>query len=328
LFTLPQLVDELFFICGKNPKDYFNYIKLEILCKYFFDDATVVSAYADKQKFADEMQVKCGEPAENIISFLKESKRVYEITEPVFLKKSLHKISTYLLGSTLQVIPKLPTLNMFESMASYNRHYFKTAYAAQLFNRYATYNGSNPYLAPATLNLIPHLEFNLDAYLPVDGMISITNSLCKLATDIGVRFKFNERVTAIQTNDNRVSGVQTESRNYTSDIVISNMDIYPTYHKLLPEKSKPHRILNQPRSGLALIFYWSVKKEFPELDVHNIFFSSDYQKEFEAVSKHQTVCDDPTIYVNITSKKIKTDAPKNCENWFVLINVPPNTGQD
>ncbi len=328
LFTLPHLVDDLFQLCGKNPKDYFNYLKLDTLCKYFYEDGKEITAFADLKKFAEELDLKCGEPRESTLSFLDESKRVYEITEPVFLKHSLHKLKTYLRSTTIKAIPKLPSLHMFDTMAAYNQHHFKSKYVAQLFNRYATYNGSDPYQAPATLNLIPHLEFNLGAYLPVGGMIAIADALYELAKEMRVHFVFNERVTKILTQHNRTKGVQTNKSEYPSDIVISNMDVYPTYHKLLSDKPKPHRVLNQPRSGSALIFYWGVKREFPQLDVHNIFFSGDYKKEFEAITIQKTVGNDPTVYVNITSKKIKKDAPQNCENWFVLINVPPNTGQD
>ena len=62
--------------------------------------------------------------------------------------------------------------------------------------------------------------------------------------------------------------------------------------------------------------------------MHNIFFSKNYSKEFESIFKNKTVCTDPTIYVNITSKDVLNDAPKGCENWFVMINTPSNHGQD
>ena len=71
-----------------------------------------------------------------------------------------------------------------------------------------------------------------------------------------------------------------------------------------------------------------VKKEFPQLDLHNIFFSADYEQEFEAIFQEQTIGDDPTIYLNISSKEGEGDAPEGCENWFILINAPGNTGQD
>ena len=64
------------------------------------------------------------------------------------------------------------------------------------------------------------------------------------------------------------------------------------------------------------------------MDLHNIFFSKDYQKEFEHIFEKQSVYDDPTIYLNISSKDAPKDAPKGCENWFVMINSPNDSGQD
>ncbi|MDG2444252.1 MAG: phytoene desaturase, partial [Flavobacteriaceae bacterium] len=102
----------------------------------------------------------------------------------------------------------------------------------------------------------------------------------------------------------------------------------PTYRTLLKDQKSPEKTLRQPRSSSALIFYWGIRKEFPSLDLHNIFFSEDYNQEFKYIFKKQQVYNDPTVYVNITSKENKSDAPKGCENWFVMVNVPSNTGQD
>jgi phytoene dehydrogenase-like protein len=106
------------------------------------------------------------------------------------------------------------------------------------------------------------------------------------------------------------------------------MDVYHTYRKLLPQFKAPEKTLLQERSSSALIFYWGIKKEFNELDLHNIFFAKEYEKEFECLFKTKTLHKDPTVYINITSKYCKEDAPSGCENWFVMINVPANSGQD
>ncbi len=106
------------------------------------------------------------------------------------------------------------------------------------------------------------------------------------------------------------------------------MDIYPTYKKLLPELKHPEKTLQQERSSSALIFYWGIRETFPELDLHNIFFSDDYRQEFKTIFEERQITDDPTIYINITSKDIPSDAPKGHENWFVMINAPGDYGQD
>jgi phytoene dehydrogenase-like protein len=106
------------------------------------------------------------------------------------------------------------------------------------------------------------------------------------------------------------------------------MDIYFTYHKLLPKIKKPKRTLSQERSSSAIIFYWGIKKEFPELDLHNILFTENYKEEFDAIFEQKNLCEDPTVYINISSKLAKEDAPEGSENWFVMVNAPSNSGQD
>ena len=153
-------------------------------------------------------------------------------------------------------------------------------------------------------------------------------SLFRLAKDIGVGFHFNTKVEKILTSKKRAIGIQTEEQTIPADIVVSNSDVVPTYRHLLKAHEAPEKILRQPRSSSALIFYWGITKEFPELDLHNIFFSKDYKTEFDHIFNKQDVYNDPTIYINITSKDEPQDAPKGCENWFTMVNVPSNTGQD
>jgi phytoene dehydrogenase-like protein len=88
------------------------------------------------------------------------------------------------------------------------------------------------------LNIIPHLEFGLGAYLPKGGMHEITNSLVKLAKEIGVEFHFNQEVTAIETEKNLVKSVTTISDNYAADIIVCNADIHTVYDKLIPSGKK------------------------------------------------------------------------------------------
>ncbi|MFC5410041.1 1-hydroxycarotenoid 3,4-desaturase CrtD [Larkinella bovis] len=335
LFTLPQLVDELFQLAGRDPKPYFDYIRLDETCRYFWDDGTRLTAWADRQAFAREVETVLGESASHLVAHLEDSATKYRITEKLFLHRSLHKLSTWCNRDALFGYLNLPKLEVFKTMNRANEQRFQHPKLVQLFNRYATYNGSDPYQTPATLNIIPHLEYNIGAFFPKDGMIGITNSLVQLAKDLGVRFHFNTRVTELRTTGNRVVGVVTQTNGQDAspaplpyDLVISNMDIVSTFRRLLPNARQPERILRQPKSSSGLIFYWGISQTFPELGLHNIFFSQDYRAEFDAMFRQQTLSDDPTVYLNITSKHKPDDAPANGENWFLLINAPNNSGQD
>ena len=328
LFTLPQEVDKLFELAGEDPGPYFSYVKLDLLCRYFFGDGTILNAYSEPVKFAKELEEKTGESADHILQFLGRSEQLYGITSHVFLERSLHKLSTYLRKDTLKSVLQLHKLDAFRTMHKANSAYFSHKKLVQLFDRYATYNGSDPYQAPATLNVISHLEHNLGAYFPNGGMYTIINALEKLARKIGVEFFLNSPVERILVENKCVSGIETKGKNYPASLVVSNMDIVPTYRKLLPNEKAPEKILKQPRSSSALIFFWGMNREFPELDLHNIFFSEDYKEEFAHIWEKGSIGSDPTVYLYISSKLNPQDAAIGGENWFCMINVPPDTGQD
>jgi phytoene desaturase len=178
------------------------------------------------------------------------------------------------------------------------------------------------------LSLIPHLEMNEGTYYPAGGMISITNALYKLALKKGVHFLFDTPVKKIIHADGKITGVVANEITYTADLVVSNQDVYFTYKHLLKNEAQAQKVLKQERSSSALIFYWGVGKSFPDLGLHNIFFSSNYHDEFDHIFKTGTVSNDPTVYINITSKMEETMAPAGKENWFVMVNVPANSGQN
>ena len=328
LFTMPSLVEELFELVDKNPKDHFQYEKLEIVCKYFFEDGIIINAYADSEKYISELEDKLEINGDLVKRHFQKSAEIYDITAKIFMESSLHKRSTFLNIDTFKAALKLPKINAHLTMNAYNEKMLKNEKLVQLFNRYATYNGSDPYQAPATLNIIPHLEQGIGAFFPKGGMHSITKSLFELAKSLGVEFLFNEMVNKILVEDKKAVGIETNKEQCFADYMVSNMDVYHTYKKLLPTKKHPNKILNQEKSSSALIFYWGIKSIFPELELHNIFFSKSYRKEFEYIFQKKDIFNDPTVYLNISSKHNCSDAPDNCENWFVMINVPNNSGQD
>jgi len=197
----------------------------------------------------------------------------------------------------------------------------------QLLDRFATYNGSNPYKAPGLLSMIPHFEHGIGAYYPKGGMVAITNSIFDLAKSLGVVFHFSSPVDEILVVGKKIRGIKSMGVDHSFDKVVSNMDVFYTYKKLLPNIKPPTKKLKQERSTSALIFYWGINKIFPALDLHNIFFTNDYKLEFDLLEKGE-VSEDPTVYVNISSKYSRQDAPDGMENWFVMINVPYNKDQN
>ncbi|MGF1534760.1 MAG: 1-hydroxycarotenoid 3,4-desaturase CrtD [Bernardetiaceae bacterium] len=328
LFTLPELVEELFVEAGATPT--LPYSQLERITQYFWEDGTQLYAYAEPDHFVEELAQKLNEDAHALRIFLRQSAELYDLTADLFLHRSLHKASTYLNAKALRGILNVHKLDAFRTMHRANARRFRNPKTVQLFDRYATYNGSDPYQAPATLNIIAHLEHNLGAFFPDQGMYAIVRSLQGLAESLGVDFQFGQAVDEIllHPGSRQVSGLRLGKERLSFDRVISNMDIVNTYQKLLPDAAHPKHLLRQPKSSSGLIFYWAIRGTFPELDLHNIFFAQDYAQEFGQLFRENGISDDPTVYLFVSQKHCPQDAPKGHENWFVMINTPPDTGQD
>ena len=328
LFTLPYLVDELFELFGEKAADSFTYKRKNRVCHYFWEDGTRFQAPADIEEFIAAASKTFSVEPNALGRYLDRNRKKYQLTHKLFLEKSLHRWDTYLSNETLKAISQLSTLDLFSSLDRCNRRYWDDPKLNQLFNRYATYNGSSPYKTPGIMSLIPYLEMELGTYYPKGGMHEITHSLWKLAERKGVNFYFGHKVDKILVQNELAKGLMIGGQKIEGDLVITNMDVHPTYRKLLADQPAPEKTLKQERSSSALIFYWGVNARFKELDLHNIFFSENYKGEFKALFEDKTLFPDPTVYINITSKEEPNDAPEGGENWFVMINAPGDYGQN
>lgn len=327
VFTGPEYIKELFDLCGEDFSR-FEYDKLEDSFTYFFPDGQHFTLPAKEEELIATFQRELGEDPKLVRKYLKKSGENYTAIAPLFIETSLHRWRGLMNKKLIKALSRLSKYKLNSTMHQENVSTFKNPKTVQIFNRYATYNGSDPYKTPAMLNMIQHLEMNEGVYLPKKGMVNIAHTLRGLAERQGVEFRFLEKVEKINLDNNTVYGVTTALGSYEAEVVLSNMDVAFTYEKLMPEADRPVKTLKQEKSSSAMVFYWGIRKQFRELGVHNMFFSSDYAKEFKALFDDFTLQEDPSIYINITSKAIPSDAPSDGENWFVMINVTINKGQD
>jgi len=327
LFTQPQNIEELFTLAGEPIENYFTYRQVSVACKYFYENGRSITAYSDIKAFDTELVTRCSEKPGALQRYLGKAQKAYRNIATVFLNYSLHQFKTWWHKRILGALGTVKPSYLFSTLDKYNRSNFQSPEAVQLFNRYATYNGSNPFKAPGMLSLIPHLEMNEGVFYPQGGMISITRALFRLAEKKGVKFHFNSKVERIHHDHGKVAGITVNGQQLQADIVISNVDVYFTYAHLLQDGKKAARVLRQERSSSAFIFYWGINRSFPQLHLHNIFFSSNYAREFEGIFETHTLYADPTVYVNVTSKMEDGQAPAGQENWFVMINVPAGYGK-
>jgi len=330
LLTMPNVLKELFDECGESLSDYFHLKKLDVICKYFYPDGTIINAFSDINQFGKEIEKSTHDKQKNLKNYLSYCKTIYDLTAGLFLYKSPQQASTYLSMKAVRTLFQIKSIDPFRTVHQANSLFFRDKKLIQLFDRYATYNGSNPYLAPATLNIIPHVEYTMGSYIPQDGIFSISKELKRLAEKKGVNFYFSSKVEKIETKNNSVKSILLEGKSLPYEIILSNSDILTTYNNLIDADSKKitDKFKRHDLSTSAMVFYWGVKGNHQQLEIHNILFSEDYKNEFDDLFTSKVIHSDPTIYIYISSKYKPSDAPKDCENWFVMINTPPNINQN
>ena len=318
LLTMRHVLEEVFQFCGRRLEDYLEIVACEPICRYFWTDGTIFDASQNLEKTESEIEKLEPRDVENFRKYLADSKQKYEIAARTFLARSLNDLPKLL---TRENLPDLLKISTSKTLDRHNAKYFQSEKLRQLFNRFATYNGSSPFQTPATFALIPYVEFGLGAWYVKGGMSRIPQALARLARALGIKILTDREVEKINVENKKAVGVKIkDGETMVSDFVVSNADAIETYRNLLPPENKKFQNREPSCSGFVLLI--GTRRKFPQLAHHNIFFSDDYQAEFDAIFKSKRPAPNPTIYVCAASVTDRTQSPEGCENLFVLVNAP------
>ncbi len=329
LVTMPFVIRGLFEDVGERMEDYLTLRPLDVLCDYYYTDGTRLRAYADPDRFAAEIEAATTGTEMQLRRYLDYCRRIYSLTAELFLFRSIHEWRSLFRLSAFATLLRLPAIDALRPMRAAVDSFFTDPKLRQLFSRYATYNGSDPFRAPATLNIIAHVEYSLGAMYCVGGMVSLPRAVARLAAAKGVRIVTGAAVERIVLDGRTVTGLTVDGAFVPFDRVLSNADVRRTYETLLGDTStaSSRRQKRLEPSSSALVFYWGLRRRTP-FGIHSILFSREYEREFGQLFTGKQCPDDPTVYVYISSKFSADDAPEGCENLFVMINAPHDAGQD
>lgn len=323
LLTMPFVLDELFADAGYRREELLTLLPIEPMCRYFFADGSQIDASSDRTAMNRAIAALAPRDAGAFDRFMAYSRRIYDVTAEIFLRTPIHEWSRVLKLRHLPTLMALPSIDPMRTVHGGVSRFFRDERLVQLFDRYATYNGSNPYQAPATLNIIPWVEYGLGGYYIQGGMYRLVDALEKVARELGVHIHLGQPVERIVTEKHRIRGVQVNGKLVEAAQVLCNADVVTAFNELLPDYPRQRRHLNRLEPSLSgMIFLWGIQKEHPDLLHHNIFFSRNYRREFDQIFRELRAPDDPTVYVAITSRAGSDDAPPGGENWFVLVNMP------
>jgi len=323
LLTMDFVVDDLFNFAGYDRNDFLDFSVVDPICRYFFPDGSILDASSGREKMVKSIDNMAEGEGQNYIEFLNYCKQIYDLTADIFLFTPIHEIKKLIAHGDIKTLFQLYKIDPFRSVHKSVSSFFNDKRLIQLFDRYATYNGSNPFKAPATLNIISYVEYGLGGYYIRGGMYRLVNALERIANDLHVKIRKSLKVDKILWDKKQVNGVMVNGKRIFSDYILCGADVVVAHDLLIDGLPSQRKKLNKQEPSISgIVFLLGVGKKNPELKHHNIIFSSDYEKEFKQIFDEKRPPDDPTIYISITSKADPEHAPKHGENWFVLLNMP------
>jgi phytoene desaturase len=232
-------------------------------------------------------------------AYLAEVKRLYETAEEQFFYRLFSSPRDYVSPSLFKALCAVRPL---ETMNYFHARYFPNEYVRMAFNRYATYIGSSPYVSPATFALIGHLELNDGVYYVEGGNTKIAEGFAHFFKKLGGRILNNTEVKQIFTKEKKAKGVLLQNEEIIEgEKVIVNGDLLSSYERLLPEEERPsykdRKIASYEPSVSAFVMMVALKGRRKNFVHHQVYFSENYQREFEDIFVHKKLPEDPTIYI-------------------------------
>jgi len=321
ILTLPHVFQRLFEASDKRMSDYIPLRTIRPHWRNFFEDGKVIDLYPEPEKMDAEAR-KAGENPRNVRRFLEYSEKLYDLVDAGYFQQGLDTSRDFSKFYGLRAFPKF---DLFRTMHGGVRRRLKTRYMRDIFDYFIKYVGSSAYHAPAFMNCLPTIQFKYDLWYVAGGLYNIAKGLGRLLTELQVPVHLNSEVTRIQTQGARVTGIVTaDQADHPADVVVSNMEVIPSYRRLLDAdpafvRKLEHRY--EPACS-GLILDLGLDCEYPQLAHHNFFFSGNQRQHFNTVFRKRQLPDDPTIYLVAASRTDPTVAPRGCDCLKILPHIP------
>lgn len=336
VFTMRWVLDAVFAAAGARLEDRLRLTPLSVLARHAWrgrsddgSDSPRLDLFADRARSVDAVAAFAG-PAEarRFEVFCDEAKRLYDTLEGPYIRSQRPGFARMVADLGPRGLAVLASLGPMATLAGRLSRHFRDPRLQQLFGRYATYTGSSPGLAPATLSLIAQVE--LDGVWRVDGgMHAVARALADLAVEQGARLHVGRRVDALRVRDDRVDGVVlADGERLDADTVVFNGDVDALAGGRLGDGARPAAAPVARRDRSLSAVTWSMhcaSAGFP-LTMHNVFFDDDYASEFADIFGHGRLPRRGTVYVCAQDRgddaSLLVRRPGDTERLLALVNAP------
>jgi len=324
VFTMRWVFEALFADAGASLDGRLSLRKADLLARHAWRQGGRLDLFAERARSAEAIGDFAGaKAARGYLDFCKRSAAIFETLNDTFMEAQRpspiglsRRVGFHRLPALLQTSP-------YRSMWSALGQYFQDPRLRQLFGRYATYCGSSPFAAPATLMLVAHVEQE-GVWLVEGGMHEVARALLRLAEEKGVTTRFGTEVAGIETDGGKVSAVVTnDGERIACDALVFNGDVAALKQGLLGTPARRALAATEAAKRSLSAVTWCLSGRAEGLDpaFHTVFFAEDYRREFAAIFEEAAICESPTVYLCAQDRggKGAGGAP---EAFFFLINAP------
>jgi phytoene desaturase len=329
VITAPWLIEELFRLAGRDPKDYLDLRPLDPFYRIFFPDRSSFEYTGDPGRMRDEIRRTSAFPDDS-----QGYNRLAELTHKIF-DKGFTELATKPFqhpGEMARIVPDMLRLQSYRSVYGLVSRYVKDERLRQVFSFHPLLVGGNPLDTTSIYTLIQHLEREWGVWFAMGGTGAIVDALATLLGELGGRLRTEAKVRHILVDDGRASAVQLESGEIIpANIVVSNADVTTTWNLLIPRtvsRGIQTRRLDRMRYSMSLVvIYFGTNRTYRDapdnqLAHHNIILGPRYEELLRDIFDRKLLADDFSLYLHMPTKTDPSLAPPGCEAFYVLSPVP------
>lgn len=322
VLTLPDVFDEVLRAAGTSLAAEVELVRPDPAFRYRWRDGAALDVFVELDRTLASVRGSLGADAERQLGdFVAYAGRIWDAAGPRFVRGPAPTFGRLLSWGALQEVARIDPLR---TMAGAILQRVTEPHLRDVLLRYATYTGSDPRTAPATLNCIAHVELALGGFGVRGGIAQLVAALARAAEAVGVEVRRSSPVRELRVADGRALGVVTDAGFEPADAVVSNADVTHLHRALLGGASGPGPTPTSTSGWTAL-----VRAEAAPRAGHTVTFPADYSREFADLFDAGQVPHDPAIYVCAQSPAHgRPGWPDGTEALFVMVNAPPEPQRD
>ena len=325
VITAPYLINELFELFKKNPKDYIKLSPLKVWYQFVFEDKSKFNYSGNENEMKAQIKELNKEDVkgyEKLVNFTKKifDKGFTELADIPFDKPFV----------MMQQLPSLLKLKSYKSVYSLVSSYIKNEKLRRMLSMHPLLVGGNPFTTTSIYGLILYLEKKWGIHYSMGGTGNIIKGFEKLMNEVGIKVIKGNEVIKILSKNNKVTSVQLDNHdNIDADNVICNADPPAVYEKLLDEKNNNSFLFKWKKKRMEysmglFVYYFGTKKIYDNVEHHTIKFGSKYKEHLDDIFDKKKLNNDISYYLHRPSATDKSMAPEGNDCFYVLVPVPNN----